>query len=149
MCQCQNKQTMADIRHAIQISASLEAVYPLVATAAGLREWWAEDVTETGGKVEHGFFNRATVYTLKPMVETPPSRFEWLCETGQEWSGTRLLFHLQAAGRGTLVRFTHAEWQSETDYFISCTTVWGELMFRLKAAAEGKPRGPLFLFTRG
>jgi hypothetical protein len=136
---------MADIRHAVQISAAPEAVYPLVATAAGLAQWWAADVTESDGKLELGSFNRATVYRLKAMVEIAPSRFECLCETGQEWTGTRLLFHLEAAGSGTLVRFTHAEWQSETDYFVSCTTVWGELMFRLKAAAEGKPRGPLFL----
>jgi hypothetical protein len=27
----------------------------------------------------------------------------------------------------------------------SCNTTWGELMFRLKSVAEGKPRGPLFL----
>jgi uncharacterized protein YndB with AHSA1/START domain len=135
---------MADIRHAIQIAASPETVYPLIATAAGLAQWWAADVTESDGKVELGFFNRATVYRLTPIVEAPPSRFEWLCETGQEWSGTQLQFHLVAAGSGTLVRFTHAEWQSETDYFVSCTTVWGELMFRLKAAAEGKPRGPRF-----
>lgn len=57
----------------------------------------------------------------------------------------RLVFELEGAGGGTLVRFTHAGWQSESDYFVSCATVWGELMFRLKAAAEGKPRGPLFL----
>jgi hypothetical protein len=68
-----------------------------------------------------------------------------LCETGAEWAGTRLLFHLVAASNGTLLRFTHAGWSSETDYFVNCTTTWGELMFRLKAAAEGKPRGPLFL----
>lgn len=136
---------MADIRHAVQISASPEAVYPLVATAAGLAQWWAADVTEISGKLELGFFDCATVYRLKAMVELPPTRIEWLCETGQEWSGTRLLFHLEAAGSGTTVRFTHAEWPSETDYFVSCTTAWGELMFRLKSAAEGKPRGPLFL----
>jgi len=133
------------MRHSIQVSASPEAVYPLVATAAGLAQWWAADVVEIGGEVELGFFNRATVYRLKAIVEAPPSRFEWLCETGREWPGTRLLFHLEAAGGGTLVRFTHAEWQAETDYFVSCTTVWGELMYRLKAAAEGRPRGPLFL----
>jgi hypothetical protein len=52
---------------------------------------------------------------------------------------------MEAAGAGTLVRFTNADWEAETDYFVSCTTVWGELLFRLKAAAEGKPRGPLFL----
>jgi hypothetical protein len=40
--------------------------------------------------------------------------------------------------------FFHAQWRSETPYFTSCNTTWGELMFRLKAAAEGKPRGPLF-----
>ncbi len=32
----------------------------------------------------------------------------------------------------------------ETDYFVSCTTVWGELMFRIKSTAEGKTLGPLF-----
>ncbi len=136
---------MADIRHALQIAASPEAVYTLVATPEGLAQWWAADVTENDGKVELGFFNRSTVYRLKAMVEVPPHRCEWLVETGKEWSGTRLLFHLEPAGSGTSVRFTHAEWQAETDYFVSCTTVWGELMFRLKAAAEGKPRGPLFL----
>jgi hypothetical protein len=44
----------------------------------------------------------------------------------------------------TTVRFTRADWKEETDYFVSCTTTWGELMFRLKAAAEGKAPGPLF-----
>jgi hypothetical protein len=50
---------------------------------------------------------------------------------------------------GTLVRFTHANWKDETDCFVSSTTVWGELMFRLKSAVEGKPRGPLFTATGG
>ena len=48
-------------------------------------------------------------------------------------------------GGNTLLRFTHADWQAETDYFVSCTTVWGELMFRIKAAAEGQTPGPLFV----
>jgi hypothetical protein len=45
----------------------------------------------------------------------------------------------------SLVRFTHGGWQSQADYFVSCNTVGGELMFRLRAEAEGKARGPLFL----
>ncbi len=136
---------MADIRHAIQISAPTEVLIPLISTAAGLREWWAADVSDIGTALELGFFNRQTVYRLKLEVNQPPQRVEWLCETGKEWSGTRLLFQLAPSGQGTLVRFTHAGWAAESDYFISCTTTWGELMFRLKAAAEGKPRGPLFL----
>ncbi len=37
------------------------------------------------------------------------------------------------------------DWNAETDYFVNCYTTWGELMFRLKACAEGKAPGPLFL----
>jgi len=135
---------MADILHSIQTSASPEAVLPLVSTAAGLARWWAADVTERDGAVELGFFQRQTVYRLRPQGRPSAQRTEWLCETGEEWSGTRLVFALEARASGTLVRFTHAGWKSQTDYFVSCTTVWGELMFRLKAEAEGKGRGPLF-----
>ena len=136
---------MPDILHSIQIAAPAEAIYPLISTAQGLAQWWAADVTETGGAVELGFFKRQTVYRLRPQINQRPAHFEWSCETGKEWSGTRLVFKLEPVGKGTLVRFTHAGWERETDYFVSCTTTWGELMFRLKAAAEGKPRGPLFL----
>ena len=136
---------MADIVHAIHVSAPAEAIYPLVSSAAGLARWWAADVSESGGAVELGFFNRATVYRLSPRSGEPPVKTEWRCETGQEWDGTRLIFRLEPLPKGTMVRFTHAGWQAATDYFIACNTTWGELMFRLKAAAEGKARGPLFL----
>jgi hypothetical protein len=54
------------------------------------------------------------------------------------------MFDLKPDGARTLLRFTHANWQAESDYSISCTTVWGELMFRIKSVAEGKTPGPLF-----
>ena len=56
-------------------------------------------------------------------------------------------YHLPAGEppSGTLLRFTHGGWKSETDYFFNCNTTWGELMYRLKSAAKGKSRGPLFL----
>jgi uncharacterized protein YndB with AHSA1/START domain len=136
---------MADIRHAIQIAAPPAKVFPLASTAQGWSQWWAADVQEGDGSIELGFFKRTTLYRLKARLNEPPTRSEWLCETGAEWSGTRLIFQLEATAGGTLLRFTHAGWLSETDYFVNCTTTWGELMFRLKAAAEGKPRGPLFL----
>jgi hypothetical protein len=81
---------MADIQHSIPIAAKPETIYPLIATAKGFGQWWAADITESGGAVDCG-------------------------------------------------------WRSETDYFLNCNTTWGELMYRLKSAAEGKPRGPLFL----
>jgi hypothetical protein len=140
---------MPDIKHSIQIEAAPQLVHPLVASAAGFSRWWAADVTEdkTSGNVELGFFNRATVYGLHPAQIETSRKAHWLCQTGKEWSGTRLLFDLAEQKGQTQVRFTHADWQAETDYFVACNTTWGELMFRLKAVAEGKTPGPLFSKT--
>jgi hypothetical protein len=144
---------MPDIRHAIVIDEGPESVRPLVATALGFKQWWAADVRENPAapadsrNVDLGFFNRATVYSLKPLKSLSANDVEWLCESGKEWQGTKLIFRLTPKDKGTAVHFTHADWESETDYFISCNTTWGELMFRLKAAAEGKQPGPLFSNT--
>jgi hypothetical protein len=135
---------MADIKHSIPISAVPEQVYALVATAKGFSQWWAEDVVESGGTVELGFFKRSTVYRLKLDVDKLPVHAEWVCDSSDEWKATHLIFRLEAANSGTLLRFTHAGWKGETDYFVACTTTWGELMYRLKAVAEGKRPGPLF-----
>jgi uncharacterized protein YndB with AHSA1/START domain len=137
---------MPDIRHCIQIAAKPEEVYPIFATAQGFRQWWAQDVTESAGVVELGFFNRATVYRLRLTRNEPPAQAEWICDSGQEWEGTRIAFRLEARPSGTVLRFTHAGWRAETEYVtLLQNTTWGELMFRVKAAAEGKSRGPLFL----
>lgn len=135
---------MPDIHHAIQVAASTQTVTELVATAAGLRQWWAEDVeTVADGCVSLGFFNRATVYRLR-LEERGPAAVSWRCETGEEWQDTELLFSLRHERAGGLLDFRHAQWRAATPYFVACNTTWGALMFRLKAAAEGKPRGPLF-----
>lgn len=134
----------AAIHHSVQIAAKPDTIYPLLATADGFRKWWAADVTEEGGAVSLGFFNRASVYRLRLAGEKPSSEVEWHCETGEEWMGTRILFRLEAGESGTLLRFAHADWRSASDYFISCNTAWGELMYRLKCVAQGKAPGPLF-----
>jgi|SRR5713226_2326138 len=140
---------MPNIRHSISIDASPERVFPLVSSGRGFSQWWAADVSEAGkdGILDLGFFNRATLYRLKPSRIAAPAEAEWLCVSGKEWNGTRISFKLTPSGAGTLLQFAHADWQSETDYFVSCNTTWGELMFRLKSAAEGKTPGPLFSAT--
>ena len=141
---------MPTIKHSIPIAVSPERVFALVSSGRGFSQWWAEDVTEDVPRnvVSLGFFNRTTIYTLQPNRIVEPREAEWACESGEEWNGTRLLFELAQQKDGhTLLRFSHADWRSETDYFVACTTTWGELMFRLKAAAEGRTPGPLFSAT--
>ena len=137
---------MADIVHSIGVAAGPGALFPLVSSGPGFQKWWAQDVVVAAdGAVELGFFDRATVYRLRSESLDPARRAVWACETGKEWSGTRLVFELEAQGATTLVRFTHAGWSRASDFFVSCNTTWGGLMFRLKAAGEGRAAGPLFL----
>ncbi len=137
---------MPSIVHSITAAAPPGTVFPLVSTGRGFTAWWAEDVVETpDGAAELGFFDRSTLYRLRLLGREAGRRAEWRCESGEEWNGTRLLFELELRENATLIRFTHADWARATEYFVSCNTTWGELMFRLKAAAEGKSPGPLFL----
>lgn len=138
---------MPDIRHLLQIDAPPSTVFPLVATARGFTQWWAADAHDVTGPqpgVELRFAGGQTIYRLRAETFLPPVQAAWACETGKEWSGTQLIFLLSPQGPGTLLRFLHSDWQQETDYFASCNTVWGELMFRLKAVAEGRTPGPHF-----
>ena len=148
---------MAQIKHQIVIEAKAVKVFPLVSTGGGFKQWWAADVTETYAAVakgttnrikpavvELGFFKRNTLYRLQQKRVAEPNKAEWRCTTGKEWDGTRIVFALKEDQGKTTLRFAHAGWRAETDYFVSCNTTWGELMFRLKAAAEGKAPGPLF-----
>jgi uncharacterized protein YndB with AHSA1/START domain len=135
---------MAQIKHQIVIEAPATKVFPLVASGTGFKEWWAADVTKSVTTVDLGFFKRNTVYRLQLTRVAEPREAEWRCTTGLEWDGTRIVFELKEEKGKTTVFFAHADWKAETDYFVSCNTTWGELMFRLKAAAEGKSPGPLF-----
>jgi hypothetical protein len=138
---------MADIRHSIPIDARPEGVATLVSSAEGLAAWWAEDVMRVPGAdaLELGFFDRTTVYRLVPVPEQDAIR--WHCETGREWAGTDLVFRVRRAGERTQLDFAHERWAEDTPYFVSCNTVWGHLMFRLKEAAEGAA-GARPLFTK-
>ncbi len=136
---------MPAIKHAISIEAPLDKIFPLISAGSGFAQWWAADVTEVSPEaVELGFFNRQTIYRLHRARAVAPTEADWLVTSGKEWKDTRILFRLTATRTGSQLQFTHADWRNETDYFVSCNTTWGELMFQLKAAAEGKQPGPLF-----
>jgi uncharacterized protein YndB with AHSA1/START domain len=136
-----------DLLHQLEIATGPEAIYALVSSADGMAKWWAADARDEPDPVAAvalSFFGGQTTYRLRPQTFVAPTQATWRCETGKEWAGTYLTFLLRARDTGTLLQFSHSGWEEATSYFISCNTVWGELLFRLKAEAEGHPRGPLF-----
>jgi hypothetical protein len=133
---------MPDIEHALVIAAPGDRIRQLVSSGEGFAQWWAEDVTTGTEGVELGFFDRSTVYRLVPRPES--DGVTWTCETGAEWTGTSLVFRMRPQGAQTRLEFTHEGWANRTDYFVSCNTLWGHLMFRIKGVAEGAPAHPYF-----
>ena len=135
---------MAEIRHLITIKAPPTAVYETIAKRDRLKEWWTADIEgddSEGGLLQMGFFERSTVYRMRVEKLASGREVAWKCEGSGEWEGTRVHFSLEPDDGQTVLRFRHVDWRQETEYFWTCNTTWGDLMYRLKAAAEGHPRG--------
>lgn len=142
---------MSEILHRIAVDAPPAKVLPVVTTAEGLRTWWTDDCEAKPevGAVLRFRFNGGAVEMPFRVDEISPSRVAWTCVSGPklppEWLGTRVEFDLQPRGSGgTDLRFAHSNWGSTSGGYSECNTTWGELMHRLKAAAEGHPRGAFF-----
>jgi uncharacterized protein YndB with AHSA1/START domain len=137
---------MVEMKHQIVIKASPEKVYAAIATQAGLRGWWTADSStdETaGGNAQFGFSKRATVFRMKIDKFEPCKRVLWICRGDHpEWKGTILEWILNPDGSDTILRFTHGNWQSASDYYALCNSTWGELMYGLKDYVEGRSPGP-------
>ena len=140
---------MAEIKHQIPIQAPPEKVYAAIATQAGLRGWWTADTTaddKVGGKAEFGFDRRGMVFRMNIEKLDPARRVVWSCQGDHpEWNGTLLTWEVTPQNGGTTLRFIQSGWKTVSDFCAMCNSTWGELMYRLKAAAEGHSRGPLFL----
>jgi uncharacterized protein YndB with AHSA1/START domain len=137
---------MADIHHQIPIEASPEKVYAALATQAGLRGWWTADARadeEVGGKAEFGFEKRAIVFRMIIEKLDPGQQVIWNCHGDHpEWDGTTLTWKISREDEATMLRFTHSNWKSFSDFCATCNSSWGELMYRIKDSVEGRNPGP-------
>ena len=139
---------MPDLHHEIVVNASPSNVYKALTTSEGLKSWWTGDSVarpEVGSIAEFGFSNRQTLFRMQIDELEARKRVVWTCVGDwDEWKDTRLDWELTDKERKTLVRFTHANWESIDGMFATCNTTWGALMYRLRDYLEGKNPGPLF-----
>ncbi len=139
---------MPDLTHQIPIKAAPEKVYAALTTEEGLRGWWTADSKaddRVGGKAEFGFDKRGTVFHMTIDVVQPPRVVVWSCSGDDpEWKGTTLTWNITAEADVTVLRFTHAHWKAVTEFYATCNSSWGELMYRLKDYVEGRNPGPLW-----
>jgi uncharacterized protein YndB with AHSA1/START domain len=137
---------MADLHHQIPIQVAPENVFAAIATQSGMRSWWTADTQmeeRIGGQAEFGFERRQIVFRMT-IEKLDPSKQVVMtcCGDHPEWNGTRLTWTLTHDNGVTTVRFNHSGWKAATEFYATCNSTWGELMYRLKDTLEGKHPGP-------
>jgi uncharacterized protein YndB with AHSA1/START domain len=137
---------MADLKHQIPIQAAPENVFAAIATQGGMRSWWTADTQmeeRVGGHAEFGFEKRQMVFKMTIEKLDPSKQVVMSCYGDHpEWNGTSLTWTLTHDKGVTTLRFNHSGWKAATEFYATCNSTWGELMYRLKDTLEGKHPGP-------
>jgi uncharacterized protein YndB with AHSA1/START domain len=139
---------MPDLKHQVPINASPARVYAAIATQNGMRNWWTADTgmdEKPGGKAEFGFDKRGMIFRMDIKKLDADGQVVMQCHGDHpEWNGTTLTWIIDRQDGKTILHFNHSGWKEVTDFCASCNSMWGNLMYRLKAYVEGKNPGPLW-----
>ena len=130
---------MANIKHYLLIKALPEKVYKALTSTEGVRGWWtleAKTDEQVGGVAEF-IFGEQYHNKIRITKLLDNNKVEWECIQGdKEWIGTTFLFDLEEKEGDTILKFTHAKWREETDFFASCHYNWGYSLRSLKLYCE-------------
>lgn len=130
---------MYSIKHLFHINAAQDDVFKALTTINGLSKWWTEDTSgnpELDGIIEFRlgkqYFNKMKVETL---VENKV--VQWLCVDGpSDWINTVISFELDDNKNKTRLRFTHNNWQENSDFYAHCSFSWGRYLESLRQYLE-------------
>ncbi len=141
---------MVNIIHRIGIRATPDRVYKAVATVAGVRSWWTEDVEgdeKVGGNMEFTF-RSATGDIIGNMIMkitelNNEKNVRWKCTDGpEEWIGTDITFDLSLQDEQVILIFGHRNWKEAVEFTAHCSMKWATFLLSLREYVEtgkGKP----------
>ncbi|MGB5286996.1 MAG: SRPBCC domain-containing protein [Ignavibacteriaceae bacterium] len=130
---------MPAIKHYLIVRSSPEKIYKALTTKEGVAGWWTTQ-TIIGNKINdknildfgERYHNEMRVSDLQIN-----KKVEWLCGVGdKEWIGTKLIFEIEDRKTDCILRFSHANWKEESDFFASCNYHWGYYLRSLKLYCE-------------
>jgi len=130
---------MADIKQFLTIKTRPEAVYNAITTEMGIKNWWTTNcsVKQKVGSIAQFNFTHKYHDEMKIVDLQPNTLVEWECLVGnEEWIGTTIKFELEEVESKTVLRFSHSDWMSQTDFFASCNYNWGFYLHSLKKYLE-------------
>lgn len=136
---------MAEIHHQIGILGKAEEIYHALTTDEGLSSWWTGETTGAGdvGSIIHFRFNGddGPDFEVTELLPNELVRWRHSGRMPEDWMGTEITFRLVNKDSQVMVRFTHSNWQSPSDFMAHCSTKWAVFLLSLKEAIEtGKGR---------
>jgi steroid delta-isomerase-like uncharacterized protein len=149
---------MPDILHRISIDVPQGRVHDMLATKAGLEQWWSGHPVagddRVGGKLAF-YFGRADPGAVMEVLTDTPNRIAWRCHEGPaDWVDTTISFDVKPAGEngGTTVVFSHAGWKVANEFMNHCSTHWASYLIGMRAGLEGGtftpfPKGEVSLWA--
>ena len=123
----------------VGIQASNDVVYRTLTEPKELARWWTSDTRGKGDHVGDTLEFWFGEFCQKFVVEElqPGKLVRWKATQGmEEWAGTEVSFTLSTKGPQSFVRFQHAGWRANTDFFAHCSTKWTTFLLSLKSYLE-------------
>ena len=120
----------------ITVNAPAEHVYNAINNVS---KWWHGEVKGSTGKLDDEFTYRwqDIHYSKQRVIELVPfEKIVWLVTESSlnftndksEWTGTKLIFEISAAGNNTTVSLTHQGLVPEVECYDACSNGWNMLI---------------------
>ncbi len=136
----------AEATHRIGVHASPEDVFETLTDRDKLARWWTSDTRGDGAKVgstlEFWFGKFCQKFQVVALEPGKLVRWRATDEGMAEWVGTEVSFAITVDRGQTFVRFKHAGWRDDTDFFGHCSMKWATFLMSLKSLlekGEGRP----------
>lgn len=131
---------MPDILHRVGIkSSSLDAVYDMLTSRAGLAAWWTNNTEGEANKIGEllQFRFEAGGFDMKVLELHPSKSVLWQVVDGpKEWIDTKISWDLKRDGDFIIVLFKHQGWKQQTEFMYHYSTKWGVFLLSLKSLLE-------------
>jgi len=143
---------MPDMHHLMQIDGvDAATAYPALTTQDGITGWWTSRAAVSGDSVgdtlSMNFPDAPVSWDMRITAADRPARVEWDCTGGPPgWPGTHLVWTVEPAGTGVVVRFDHTGFAAVDDMFRVVTVGWAQMLLSLKDYLASGIRKPFFSF---
>lgn len=142
----ENSKATHETNLRVGLRASPQEIYDALTDPKKLARWWTSDTrgngAEVGGTLEFWFGKFCQTFQVEALKPGALVRWKATKEGVAEWAGTEVSFTISTDEKQTFVRFRHAGWRADTDFFAHCSMKWATFLLSFKdflEKGEGRP----------